>query len=282
MIPEVYFNLARQTLTCWAFLFLMKKEAYYFSHDSNAKDDPKILQLRMEMGWEGYGLFWALVEMLRNESDHRMRTHYKSIAYALHTQEDSIQRIINDFDLFGIDDQFFWSESLLKRMEMKEERSEKARESAKKRWNQSNDANAMRTHSEGNADAMQLKERKGKEIKENEINEIESKQNTFALFGVEDIFIELDKEKPLKRPYFKRMAEIHNLNEKQVKEAFKKWAVIKEGEAMTINKAENSFNLFLQNNFKSYIQKEEKPKIKNIFDEIYQDLKNEEELNKSK
>jgi len=40
----------------------MKKEAYYFSLDSNARDDPKILQLRMEMGWEGYGLFWAIIE----------------------------------------------------------------------------------------------------------------------------------------------------------------------------------------------------------------------------
>jgi len=153
----------------------MKKEAYYFSHDANAKDDPKILQLRMEMGWEGYGLFWALIEMLRNESDHRMRTHYKSIAFALHTQEDSIKRIINDFDLFGIDDQFFWSESLLKRMDMKEERSEKARESAKKRWNRYIDASAMRTHSEGIADAMQLKESKVKEIKE--IKQKESKVN---------------------------------------------------------------------------------------------------------
>jgi hypothetical protein len=142
----------------------MKKEAYYFSHDSNAKDDPKILQLRMELGWEGYGLFWALIELLRNESDYRMRTHYKSIAFALQTQEDTIKKLINDFDLFVINEQYFWSESLLKRMELKEERSEKARESAKKRWNQNNDANAMRTHSEGNADAMQLKERKGKEI----------------------------------------------------------------------------------------------------------------------
>jgi hypothetical protein len=142
----------------------MKKEAYYFSHDSNAKDDPKILQLRMELGWEGYGLFWALIELLRNESDYRMRTHYKSIAFALQTQEDTIKKLINDFNLFVIDEQCFWSESLLKRMELKEERSEKARESAKKRWNQNNDANAMRTHSEGNADAMQLKERKGKEI----------------------------------------------------------------------------------------------------------------------
>ena len=149
----------------------MKKEAYYFSHDSNAKDDPKILQLRMEMGWEGYGLFWALIELLRNESDHRMRTHYKSIAFALQTHEDSIKKLINDFNLFEIEDDYFWSESLLKRMELKEERSEKARESAKKRWNKDNDANAMPTHNERNADAMQLKESKGKEIKENQEKE---------------------------------------------------------------------------------------------------------------
>jgi hypothetical protein len=157
----------------------MKKEAYYFSHDANAKDDPKILQLRMEMGWEGYGLFWALIEMLRNESDHRMRTYYKSIAFALHTQEDSIKKLINDFDLFAIDSdfigEFFWSESLLKRMEMKESKSEKARQSAKKRWNQENDANAMRMHSDSNANAMQLKESKEKEIKE--IKEKETKVN---------------------------------------------------------------------------------------------------------
>ncbi len=155
----------------------MKKEAYYFSHDSNAKDDPKILQLRMEMGWEGYGLFWAIIEMLRNESDFRMRTHYKGIAFALQTHEDCIKKLINEFDLFELDEQYFWSESLLKRMELKEERSEKARESAKKRWNRDIDANAMRTHSERNADAMQLKESKVKEIKEKESKVNEDSHN---------------------------------------------------------------------------------------------------------
>jgi hypothetical protein len=167
----------------------MKKEAYYFSHDANAKDDPKILQLRMEMGWEGYGLFWALIEMLRNESDHRMRTHYKSIAFALHTQEDSIKKLINDFDLFAIEGEYFWSESLLKRMEMKESKSEKARQSAKKRWNQDNDANAMRTHSDSNANAMQLKESKVKESKENILTE-ESHNEIFRKLWASSIWLE--------------------------------------------------------------------------------------------
>jgi len=128
------------------------------------------------MGWEGYGLFWALIEMLRNESDHRMQKHYKSIAFALHTQEDIIKRLINDFDLFAIDDQNFWSESLLKRMEMKEAKSEKMREAANKRWNKDDDAKAMHKHSISNAEAMQLKERKGKETKENILTEESHKE----------------------------------------------------------------------------------------------------------
>jgi hypothetical protein len=163
----------------------MRKEAYYFSHDANAKDDPKILKLRMALGWEGYGLFWALVELLRNEGTHRLHKHYKSIAYALHTKEDHIKSIINDFDLFAKDDDFFWSESLLKRMELKEERSEKMRNAANKRWNKDVDAQAMQKHSISNAQAMQLKERKGKEI----LNE-ESHNEIFRTLWKSTIWLE--------------------------------------------------------------------------------------------
>ena len=42
----------------------MANEAYYFSHDSNARNDEKVLMLRAKHGWEGYGLYWALVEMM--------------------------------------------------------------------------------------------------------------------------------------------------------------------------------------------------------------------------
>ena len=35
-----------------------KKDAYYFSHYSNAKDDFKCMLLIEELGLEGYGIFW--------------------------------------------------------------------------------------------------------------------------------------------------------------------------------------------------------------------------------
>ena len=42
----------------------MSKDAYYFSHDSNAKDDPKCMVLIDQLGLEGYGIFWVLIETL--------------------------------------------------------------------------------------------------------------------------------------------------------------------------------------------------------------------------
>lgn len=74
-------------------------------------------------------------------------------------------------------------------------------------------------------------------------------KNKFLSFV--EIEEEMGKEKPLKRPYFRRMSEVHDLDEKTIKDLFKKWAVLKEGEAMTIDKAQNSFNLYLQNNSKT-------------------------------
>jgi hypothetical protein len=74
-------------------------------------------------------------------------------------------------------------------------------------------------------------------------------KNSFLSFV--EIEEEMSKEKPLKRPYFNRMCEVHDLDDKTVKDLFKKWAVLKEGEAMTIDKAQNSFNLYLQNNSKN-------------------------------
>lgn len=243
----------------------MKKEAYYFSHDANAKDDPKILRLRMDLGWEGYGLFWALVELLRNESDHRMRTHYKSIAFALQTHEISIEKIINDYDLFCTDGQFFWSESLLKRMELKEERSEKARESAKKRWNKDIDANAMRMHSERNANAMQLKESKVKEIKENEIKESKVNEDSHN-----DIFRELWKNKI----WLEGLAMNWKADLKEVQDhlnTFRQECILKadfkENEKLA---KEHFFNWVKRGN---PIPKKEKSI--NVFDEIYNDLMKE-------
>ncbi len=47
----------------------MAKDAYYFSHDSNAKDDPKCMLLIEELQLEGYGIYWVLIETLREQEN---------------------------------------------------------------------------------------------------------------------------------------------------------------------------------------------------------------------
>ena len=104
----------------------------YFSHDSNARDDEKILAMRIDLGWEAYGLYWALIEMLRDASDYMLKANFKVLAFSLHTTPDLIQQIICNYGLFSFseDQQSFFSSSLTKRMEEKEVLSKKRRASA--------------------------------------------------------------------------------------------------------------------------------------------------------
>jgi hypothetical protein len=99
-----------------------------------------------------------------------------------------------------------------------------------------------------------------------------------ALLSLDDIFNDFIKEKPLKRPYFERMAEVHSTDSDTIERLFKKWAVLKEGETMTIAKAENSFNLYIGNNLKTNYKQAEKSKTYNVFDELYEDLQKQKLL----
>ena len=99
-----------------------------------------------------------------------------------------------------------------------------------------------------------------------------------ALFSLDDVLIDFKKEKPLKRPYFDRMAEVHSTDSETLESLFHKWATLKEGENMTIAKAENSFNLYIGNNLKNIYKPQEKAKSKNIFDELYEDLQKQKLL----
>lgn len=101
------------------------KDAYYFSHDANAQNDPNIVKLLFKHGWSGYGLYWAIIEKLRNEPEYIMDTDYDMIAYALRTNSDLIESIIGDFNLFVIEKECFHSPSLKRRMGRLDEIKEK-------------------------------------------------------------------------------------------------------------------------------------------------------------
>ena len=92
------------------------KEAYYFSHDTNARNDEKILCLRADYGITGYGAFWVLIEMMfENQNTQLSHNHVKGIAYSLNMEVELLTNIINsciEYGLFVSDGDNFWSESL--------------------------------------------------------------------------------------------------------------------------------------------------------------------------
>ena len=50
----------------------MSKDAYFFPHDSNARHDARCIRLRRKQGLAGYGLYWCVIEMLREADGHRI------------------------------------------------------------------------------------------------------------------------------------------------------------------------------------------------------------------
>ena len=149
------------------------KETFYFPHDYNAMQDEKIKMLIRKHGMEGYGIFWAIVEMLYNNAN-ALRTDYEGIAFDVRTNCEKIESIVNDFDLFIVDRDTFGSMSIERRLNERKEKSRKAKESASYRWN---NANALRTECDGNA----IKEKKVKEKKEKKeikVNDITVSQET--------------------------------------------------------------------------------------------------------
>ncbi|GAB2774330.1 hypothetical protein GCM10027275_16700 [Rhabdobacter roseus] len=187
------------------------KEAYYFSHDSNARHDPKITAMRSVYGSEGYGWYWMLIEMMRESENYKLdlQAKYARNAYAVQLQCDCnafasfLHDCIEEFGLFASDGTSFWSESLLRRMREREEKSQKARESANARWQKDRkNANASNNHANA-AKSDALKEIKGKERKEN-INNT-SFDDFWAAYGkkndrkkCEEVWAKIpDKDKPL-------------------------------------------------------------------------------------
>jgi hypothetical protein len=134
------------------------KETYYFTHDYNARNDHKIKKLIANHGFQGYGLFWAIIEDLYN-NDNRLHFDCETIAFDLRTTKEVVCSIINDFGLFIVDGEFFGSISVEKRINARNSKSTKARESANYRWSKcESDANA----SIDDCDTIAIKENESK------------------------------------------------------------------------------------------------------------------------
>lgn len=117
------------------------KDAYYFPHDSNAKDDPKCVLLIEQLGLEGYGIYWVLIEVLRDQPNYSYPVELlPALARRYNTTAEKIKTVVGNYNLFTIkNDSVFFSESLTRRMIPLEEKRKKLSEAGKRgnkiRWN---------------------------------------------------------------------------------------------------------------------------------------------------
>jgi len=108
---------------------MAKKDAYYFSHDSNARQDPKCAALINDYGPEGYGIFWMLVEIMSEQENYKIKKFpklYEGLAKQMGSNASLLRSIteamLHDYELLLEDECYIWSNSLLRRMDEKEKK----------------------------------------------------------------------------------------------------------------------------------------------------------------
>lgn len=156
----------------------------YFPHDSNARNSDKLLPVRMKYGAEGYGIYFMILERLRDEKNYMSVKDYNVLAFDLRVDTSKIKDLVENFGLFAFTDdgECFYSEGFNKRMEIKDEKSKKrsaaGKKGAEKRWQKNSNANTKAMAMPSNSDG---KESKGKETK---VKNTKPKDN--YVFGVFD------------------------------------------------------------------------------------------------
>lgn len=173
----------------------------YFSHEYYARLDENIIKLMEKLGWEGYGLYWGIVEKLYH-AEGFLTADYNCIAYELRTQCERIQSIINDFGLFEFEGDLFYSVSVLKRLDIQKKKSETSKKAAETRWvNNQRDLYELQKQSENEinyADAMQMQCERNTVAMPIKLNNIKLNNKN------KDITVEVSDEIPLKKKVFQK------------------------------------------------------------------------------
>ena len=89
--------------------------------DSNS---PEVIRARMKHGMIAYGIYVALMQSLEEAEDHRLDKDYEMIAYDMRTDAEVVQSVVEEFGLFEIDDDSFFSKELLETIEQFQKISE--------------------------------------------------------------------------------------------------------------------------------------------------------------
>jgi hypothetical protein len=119
----------------------------YFPHDVGARNDPKLVRLRYELGLDAVAIYWSLVEMLYENQVGFLKIDYKYLSKILHYSAKKIQKIIENYSLFVVNfsEKKFYSERANETIKTMQEKHSNCSEGGKKgmkaRWGNKKSAN---------------------------------------------------------------------------------------------------------------------------------------------
>ena len=170
------------------------KETYYFSHDYNARNDEKVMYLLSKYKWEGYGIYWLIIELLHEATNNRLNLSLlDGVAFRHNIDITLLQSVITtsvEIKLLYQDGEEIGSnrvdKNILELNEFRTKKSNAGKAGMAKRWGYDN--TVITKHNKG-------KERKVKEmkVKESKVNTIALSDDTAgSLKEVMDIFYEIN------------------------------------------------------------------------------------------
>ena len=222
---------------------MAKNQSYYFSHDINASNDPKIAAMISELGMISYAWWWILIEKLAAADDYKLPLKkYTFVALDNELRMDneqiltSVQQVFNknqhvleqnsmcsfcsflliyllihDYELLDCDDEYFWSPSLTRRLEFRKVKNEELREKRRLAGIKSGEARRKneqkRTRVQQERTCVKQNELiKEKKIKENNIERdtrAREDENPLSMFDDDEV-----KNKPIYDLYMKAIGDV--------------------------------------------------------------------------
>lgn len=120
----------------------------FLKHDDNASQDGKILKMYLDfrklaktmdreeletfVAHGAYAIFWRILEFMRNNQ--LPENDIEVISDNLRIKTEYVSKILNDFNLFHVENGEYISERLLRDLRNQEEKSKAASDSAKTKW----------------------------------------------------------------------------------------------------------------------------------------------------
>ena len=203
----------------------MGRDVYYFSHDVNASNDPKIIVMKELCGVIAYAWWWILIEQLAVQEDYKLpmdKITFAGLAITFGMKQNEakaskskqaevfINFLINECELLETDGEYFWSPSLIRRnllrknkqIEISRKRSEAGRLGGLKSAEQRSKTKQMLQANEANqANQAKGKERKGNNIERD--TRAREDENPLSMFDDDEV-----KNKSIYDLYMKAIGDV--------------------------------------------------------------------------